>query len=130
MAARQSVRKTASASTVRAWGAEQNRTAGTSFRNVEADAEGRLPHGRLDPALVKAYNAKHKGAQRYAEPKQGGNGALKVVQVTAKPEKGRAVQRTIVESEARAWAREKGLTVGAKGRLPQTIRAAYVLSGS
>jgi hypothetical protein len=103
-------------SVVRAWGAEQN-SKGATYKGTEPGTRG-----RLNPALVSAYNKAHKGANRYVEGK-----AVKSIVVSAKPEKGRKVTARISVTEARKAAVEKGLPVGARGNLSQATIDALLL---
>ncbi len=107
-----SVKSGPSAAQVRAWGRAQGITEGTK--------EG--TRGRLSPALVKAFNAKHKGANAYKE-----GASVETVTVKAKPAKGRTVVRTVNVAQVRAAALAAGAQVGARGRLPQEVLTAYVL---
>lgn len=79
--------------------------------------------GRLSDADIKRYNKGKAPGQRY-EP---GAYAGPAIEVTAKPEKGRAKSRKVVVSEVRAAAREAGVPVGARGRLAPEVMQAYVL---
>lgn len=78
--------------------------------------------GRIKTEYVKAYNKANKG-----RPYRPGQFAGETVTVTAKPEKGRAVTRKVLISEVRAAAREAGVPVGSRGRLPREVLTAHVL---
>jgi hypothetical protein len=104
-------------SAVRAWGRE-NDFAGKTEKMV---AEG--TRGRLSPVLVAAYNAKHKGGNAYSEKDK----AVASITVTAKPAKGRAKTARVNVAQARAAAKAQGLTVGARGRLPQAVLSSLIL---
>lgn len=108
-ASKNSVRVSASPKQVREW-AEQEGLIGKGQR------------GRLGANVIKEYNKTH--AVKHSEAK-----FTKTVKVTAKPEKGRKVTRTVVIPEVRAWARENGFTVGKQGTLSQEVLSAYVLRG-
>lgn len=107
-----SVKSGPSASQVRAWGRANGITEGTK--------EG--TRGRLNPALVSAFNAKHKGSNAYKEAT-----SVEVITVKAKPAKGRTIVRTVNVAQVRAAALAAGAQVGARGRLPQDVLASYVL---
>ena len=102
------------AAQVRAWGAEQNPA-------LPGSAKG--TRGRLNPALVAAYNKAHKGGNAYSEKDK----AVSSVTVTAKPAKGRAKTARVNVAEARKAAAAQGLTVGKRGRLPQAVLNTLVL---
>lgn len=106
-----------SASAVRAWGRENDFDGKTETMVAESTK------GRLNPALVKAYNAKHKGGNAYSEKDK----AVKSITVTAKPEKGRSKTARVNVAQARAAAKAQGLTVGARGRLPQAVLSSLIL---
>ncbi len=107
-----SVKSGPSAAQVRAWGRAQGITEGTK--------EG--TRGRLNPALVSAFNAKHKGSNAYKE-----GASVETVTVKAKPAKGRTIVRTVNVAQVRAAAKAAGLPVGARGRVPAEMLSAYVL---
>jgi hypothetical protein len=102
---------------VRAWGAEQN----AKGANLPGTTPG--TRGRLNPALVKAFNAKHKGQNAYAEGE-----AVKTVTVTVKPDKGRSKTVRLNVAEARKAALAAGHSVGKRGNLPEAVVKALVLS--
>jgi hypothetical protein len=106
------------ASAVRAWGADQNANHGASLPGTDPKTRG-----RLNPVLVSAYNAKHKGANAYTEKDRG----VKSITVKAKPAKGRTVEKRVSVPEARAALLAKGVTVGKRGRLPEAALAALIL---
>lgn len=80
--------------------------------------KGRVPNG-----TIALFNEAHPKA-KYAP----GRAITKTVTVKAKPEKGRTVTKKVVVSEARKWALANGHTVGAKGTLPQSVLAEFVLA--
>lgn len=102
----ENIKKSASASEVREWAREQGVAVGK--------------RGRLAPDVVKAYNAAHR--IKHVEAAH-----VETVEVTAKPEKGRAITRRVNISQAREAAREAGVEVGARGRLPKSVLSAFVL---
>lgn len=110
MSATPSVKSGPSAREVREWG------------NANGFESKPGTRGRLSPALVEAYNAKHKGANAYKEGTY-----VPTVTVHAKPAKGRAVERKVNIAQARAALAAKGVTVGKRGRLPKDALSAYVL---
>lgn len=113
---------TVTAPEVRAWGRKQNES-GADLPGTDATT-----HGRLNPTLVKAFNASHRGANAYKEPKQGGN--PRPVQVHAfKPAKGRKRDVTYNVADARAKAVQAGLPVATKGRIPTSTLDALASKG-
>lgn len=111
-----SVKSGPSAAQVREWGREQN-AKGESFKGTEAGVRG-----RLNPALVEAFNKAHKGANAYKP-----HAHVPTVTVTAKPEKGRAVERKVNVAQARQALAAAGQPVGKRGRISQAQMSAYVL---
>ena len=111
-----------SAAAVREWGRNVN------LANVETEGFEPLPgtaanqRGRLNPALIAAYNKSHRGQNAYAEGE-----AVKSVTVTAKPEKGRSKTVKVNIAEARAAAVAQGIEVGARGRLPKAVLNSLIL---
>lgn len=108
-----------SASDVRAWGREQN-ASGADFKGTEPGTRG-----RLNPALVAAYNKAHKGANAF----KGNKAHVSSVTVTAKPAKGRAVTKRVNVAEARAALAAQGIAVGKRGRLPKAALTGLILQG-
>lgn len=102
---------------VRAWGRE-NDYDGKTEKAVAKDTKG-----RLNPALIAAYNAKHKGANAYSEKEHG----VKSITVTAKPVKGRTVTRKVSVPEARKALQAQGVKVGERGSLPKAALASLIL---
>lgn len=80
--------------------------------------------GRFDTEHVEAFNIAHKRNRRQYVM---GEGKV-LVEVKAKPAKGRTVKRQINIAEARAWAVENGKPAGKRGPLPKETVEAYVLS--
>src|SRR5690606_22653787 len=99
--------KTASPAQVRAFAAEKGFQVGA--------------RGKFSDELVKAFNTEHR-----CTPYRAGQ-FVPTEKHTVKPEKGRKVTRTINLSEVRAAAREAGVQVGARGRIPTQVKDAYVL---
>lgn len=107
-----SIRVSASPSVVRAWA--------ESVGAIATNADGGHQRGRLGADVISAYNAKH-GLKAVEAA------FVKTVKVSAKPAKGRTVTRTVSIPQVRAAARAAGVTVGARGRVPQSVLSAYVL---
>lgn len=103
-------KRTASPADVRTWARENGHTVGT--------------RGRFAPALVKAYNAAHKGAP-YVEA-----AFIETRKVTAtvtdKRGRKRPVTRSVSLPEVRKAAAAAGVKVGERGRIGSTVLAAYV----
>lgn len=76
--------------------------------------------GKFPQALIKDYNKSHGVKYRQGQH-------VKTVSVKAKPAKGRTVERKVSVPAVRAAAREAGIPVGSKGRLPQDVLDAFVL---
>jgi hypothetical protein len=107
-ASKNTVRVSASPKQVRAW----------------AEAEGLIgkgQRGRLGAPVIKAYNAKH--GVKHTE-----KAFAATLKVTAKPEKGRSVTRTVEVKAVREWAKENGLISDKhRGPLAKSVLSAYVL---
>lgn len=97
---------TAAPSSVRMWARDNGYNVGT--------------RGRLHPDVIKAYNAAH--GLKYREAAH-----VETVEHTVKPQKGRKVTRKVNIAMVREAAREAGVTVGERGRLPREVLDAYVL---
>lgn len=104
--AAKSIKVSATPADVRAWGAENGFTVGA--------------RGRFSADLVKAYNKAH-GLKYRA------GAHVPTVKVTAKPEKGRSVTRTVNMADVRAAALDAGVKVGKTGRIDRKVTEAYVL---
>ena len=76
--------------------------------------------GKFSKDLISAYNKSH--GVKYVEGKH-----VARVKVTAKPEKGRSVTRSVNMGEVRAAALDAGLPVGKRGRIAEEVVNAYVL---
>lgn len=76
--------------------------------------------GRLSRKAVGEFNRTH--GLKYVP------NTPKTIKVTAKPDKGRAVTRTVVVSEVRQWAVANGLAQPGRGRLSDAAKKAYVLA--
>jgi hypothetical protein len=99
-------------------------TVNPSVVRAWAEAEGLVKpgqRGRLSAPVIKEYNKTH-GA------KYSGKGKfVRTVEVKAKPEKGRTVTKKVDPREVRAAAVAAGVSLPARGRLPESVKQAYVL---
>lgn len=102
---------------VRAWGR------GNDFPGKTESMVAKGTRGRLSPALVSAFNAKHKGGNAYSEKDKG----VKSITVSAKPAKGRTKTARVSVPAARAALAAQGVQVGKRGRLPQAALASLIL---
>lgn len=105
------------ASEVRAWGRDND------FKGKTDAMVAKGTKGKLNPALIAGYNAKHKGANAYSVKDR----AVKSITVTAKPAKGRSVTKRVSNPEARKALAAQGVKVGARGRLPKAALASLIL---
>lgn len=104
--AAKSIKVSASPADVRAWAAENGFDVGS--------------RGRFSTDLVRAFNKAN--GLKYREGQH-----VPTVRVSAKPEKGRTVTRTVNVADVRAAAREAGVPVGRRGRIDGAVMSAYVL---
>jgi hypothetical protein len=76
--------------------------------------------GRFAPSLVKAFNDQSK--VKYVEA-----GYVKAREVTVTAANHRKVTRRVSPAEVRAAARAANISVGDRGRLPQSVIESYIL---
>lgn len=76
--------------------------------------------GKFSRDLIAAYNKAN--GLKYRQGQH-----VPTVKVTAKPEKGRSVTRTVNVAQVRAAAADAGVSVGKRGRLDRKVIDAYVL---
>lgn len=101
-----SIKVSAAPADVRKWAAENGHTVGK--------------RGKFSTDLIAAYNKAN--GLKYRQGQH-----VPTVKVTAKPEKGRSVTRTVNVAQVRQAAAEAGVPVGKRGRLDRKVIDAYVL---
>lgn len=103
--------KNAAAATVRAWASDNGLSNGS--------------RGRLTPETVEAFNAAHKGKSKYVAGAFKATTTIKGFKATANGRKV-PVSKRVVAGEVRAAALTAGVTLPSKGRIPNSVKAAYV----
>lgn len=105
--------------TVREWG----RSEGRDFPGTAANTRG-----RLNPALVAAFNEGRKPSEQYVAGGAPEHTVERTVKVEDKTGRARPRKVSVRPSDAREYALAQGIAVGKQGRLPDSVLDAYALS--